>query len=109
MIKYIPDMRNKVTLRIPVPQNDDVSKINYTDGATVWAAVQPLRGREFWQAQAVQNENIVKITIRYIKNVQSDYKIRFVYEGKNIDYDITNIINIDMRNEYLEIYCKVVE
>lgn len=103
----IGDLRHRVTLRIPI----DTTSIppDYTDGATVWAAVQPLRGREFFQAQANQNESTVKITMRYRKGINSDFQIRFNNDGVIVDYEITNIIDKDMRHEWLEIMCKAVE
>lgn len=39
--------------------------ITWTDVATVWAAVEPLTGRELLSAQAVQSTVSHQITIRY--------------------------------------------
>jgi SPP1 family predicted phage head-tail adaptor len=103
-------LNKRVTFRIPTdPTTADIEQPEYIDGKTVWAAVQPLRGREFWQAQAVQSESTVKITTRYISGIKPDFQIRLPNEGENIDYEITNIIDVNMLHEWLEFMCKVVQ
>ncbi len=99
-------LNKRLTLRTPVTITEDsLEKTNYVDGATVWASVIPLRGKEFWQAQQTQSESRIKFIIRYLKGIKKDWKIRF----DGIDYDITEEpIDIDMEHRYLEIYCKVV-
>ena len=99
-------LNKRITFRLPVTQIiDGLEQQVFIDGASVWASVQPLRGREFWQAQQVQSEGLIKITIRYLPNIKNDWKIRF--EG--VDYEITAPpIDIDMKHRFMEIYCKVV-
>ncbi|WP_149683754.1 phage head closure protein [Alkalithermobacter thermoalcaliphilus] len=69
--------------------------------ATVWAAIEPLRGREFFQAQQAQAEVTHKVTIRYRKDVDKSQIIKYADRRLDIDY----IINIDEENKYLEIFC----
>lgn len=66
---------------------------------TVWAKVQNLYGREFFQASAVQQEKTVKFTIRYLKDINERMRIKF--QGKQ--YNITFIDNIRYENKYMEI------
>ncbi len=73
--------------------------------ATVWADVSNLHGREFYQAQAVQAENTVKFTIRYLPGI--DASMHILFQGKT--YNITSIDNIKYRNRYLEIKALEVE
>jgi SPP1 family predicted phage head-tail adaptor len=106
----IGQLKHRVTFRIPSGSTSaSIEQPLYTDGQTVWAAVQPLRGREFWQAQQIQSESTVKVTTRYVKGVKPDYQIRFKNEDSYIDYEITSIIDVDMRHEWLEFICKVVQ
>ena len=74
--------------------------IVWTDIATVWAQCQALRGREFFAAAQTQQEQTVKVRIRYRAGI--DQKCRLVWRGVN--HDITGVIPVG-RNEMLEIMC----
>jgi SPP1 family predicted phage head-tail adaptor len=67
---------------------------------TVWAHIQPVSGREYWQAQQAQAQISHKVTIRYTNVVNRSHVLSF--NGKN--YDIQYIINVDEANRFLEIY-----
>lgn len=71
----------------------------WTDKNTVWASVTNLSGREYFAAAAVQAENTVKFTIRYIEDISTDMRISF----KNNIYNITFIDNIKYGNSFIEI------
>jgi SPP1 family predicted phage head-tail adaptor len=72
---------------------------------TVWAAVTNLHGKEYFEAKAVQAENTVKFTIRFLAGIDQTMKILF--QGKA--YNITAIDNIKYRNRYIEIQAMEVE
>jgi SPP1 family predicted phage head-tail adaptor len=65
----------------------------------VWAKVQNLYGREYYQAASVQQENTVKFTIRYLTELDQTMQIRF----NNKIYDIKSIDNIKYQNKFIEI------
>ena len=71
----------------------------WTDKNTVWASATNLSGREYFAAAAVQAENTVKFTIRYIEDISTDMRISF----QNNIYNITFIDNIKYGNEFMEI------
>ncbi len=68
---------------------------------TVWASVEPTRGREYQEAQRIRPELTYKITMRYQKDVTSDMLIRFRHRY----FKIVSVINVRERNEMLEIVC----
>lgn len=68
---------------------------------TVWASVEPTRGREYQEAQRIRPELTYKITTRYHKEVTPDMFIKF----KDRYFQIVSIINARERNEMLEIVC----
>lgn len=72
-----------------------------TEVKTVWASVEPTRGREYQEAQRIRPELAYKITTRYHKEVTPDMFIKF----KGRFFDIVSIINVKERNEMLEIIC----
>ena len=72
-----------------------------TEGKTVWASVEPTRGREYQEAQRVRPELTYKITTRYHKEITPDMFIKF----KDRYFNIVSIINVKERNEMLEMIC----
>ena len=75
-----------------------VNEIKYKN---ISANIKPSRGREYYEAKQVSNAENILITIRYRDNIyQSD-----VVEYKNHTYEIQSVVNPDMQNESLELYC----
>lgn len=68
---------------------------------TVWASVEPTRGREYQEAQRIRPELTYKITTRYHKGITPDMLIKF---GERY-FNIVSVINVRERNEMLEIIC----
>lgn len=70
--------------------------------ATVWASVEPLSGREFVAAQAVQANVSVRIVVRYRPDITP--AMRIVHGGK-----VHNIAAVladkDSGREYLTLMC----
>ncbi|MFV9511809.1 phage head closure protein [Tepidibacillus sp. LV47] len=101
MINGIGDLRHRITLQkqATITDADGFTTQQWQDVATVWAAVENLYGREYWEAAAIQAEKTVKFTIRYRPDV--DQTMRIVFRGQV--YEITAIDNIKYRNEYMEI------
>lgn len=70
---------------------------------STWARIEGFRGKEYYEAQRVNNENTFKITIRYRKNITADMIIK--YAGDT--YYINSIVDPFMAHTSLEIYCTV--
>ncbi len=68
---------------------------------TVWASVEPTRGREYQEAQRIRPELTYRITTRHHKEVTPDMVIEW---GKRC-FNIISVINVRERNEMLEIIC----
>ncbi|AGL03654.1 phage head closure protein [Desulfoscipio gibsoniae] len=97
----IGDLRHRITFqKLTTSVNENGFEVEtWEDFKTVWAAVSNLHGREYFAAAAVQAENTVKFTIRYLTGL--DTTMRIVFQGKQ--YNITAIYNIKYQNRYLEI------
>lgn len=68
---------------------------------TVWAAIEPLSGREFWAQQQIQSEITVKIRIRY----RNDILVGMKGEYNSKTYRIKNIIDIKEEHRELNLMC----
>lgn len=71
----------------------------WLDFKTVWAGVSNLYGREYFDAAAIQMENTLKFTIRYLHGIDRAMRIKF----RDKFYNITSIDNIKYRNRFMEI------
>ena len=69
---------------------------------TIWASVEPLKGREFFAAQKENAETTVRITIRYRSGISPDMRIKY---GDKI-YEINAIIDVEERHNELQIMCQ---
>jgi SPP1 family predicted phage head-tail adaptor len=75
-----------------------VTELKYKN---ISASIRPSRGKEYYEAKQVSNAENVVITIRYRDNIfQSD----IVEYGKH-SCEIQSVVNPDMQNESLELYC----
>lgn len=72
---------------------------SWTTFVTTMAQISPLRGREYFEAQATQNSTEYKIITRYVEGVTAGMRVS--YNGDV--YNITAVINPDLRNRYLEL------
>ena len=95
------ELNKRITFqRLTTTTNENGFEVEeWEDFKTVWAAVTNLHGREYFEAAAVQRENTVKFTIRYLKDI--DTSMRILFQGKQ--YNITSIDNIKYKNVYMEI------
>ena len=73
-----------------------------TTDDTVWAAISPSSGREFFDQEQVQAENTVVVLIRYRSGTSP--KQQFTHDGKT--YEIISVKNMDERDFYMYLLCK---
>lgn len=101
--KTAGDLRHRITFQRLVETTNEVGEVvqKLQDYTTVWAAIEPTSGREYYEAQKIQPELTYKITIRYLPDITPDMVIKY----KNRLFQINNIINPDERNFILELMC----
>jgi len=99
-------LRHRVTIQQLVATDDGYGGITETwqDVATVWAAVEPLRGTERYRAQQVQAELSHKVTIRYRPGIKPDMRLKY---GDRI-LEIEAVIDVEERHRWLELLCSEV-
>lgn len=66
---------------------------------TVWANIDPLGGREFYEAQAANASVTHKITIRYWSGLKRSH----VFSYKDRVFEIQYIINVNEADRFMEI------
>jgi len=100
-------LNHRVTLQRQEITRDTAGqgKTVWTTVATVWAAVLPLRGREFFESARINSEITVRFIIRYRADVKPSWR---VLHGGN-GYDIVEIINPEDGKRELQLMCKRVD
>ena len=94
-------LNDRVTLQRRAAGSDAMGQASgaWTEVATVWALVLPLRGREFFAAAQVQQEQSIKVTMRYRADVEPT--MRLMWQGK--PHDITGVIQLAGEKAWLEV------
>lgn len=79
-------LRHRIVLQEMVVTQDDAGGIvkGWQDVATVWAAIEPLQGREFWEAQKANSQVQGKIIIRHR---EVDPTMRVLFKGRTLEID----------------------
>jgi len=97
-------LRNRITIQSKtVVQNTfGEEDITWTEFATVWAAIEPLRGREFLDAKMATAEITTKITIRKRDGISPEMR---VLHGSTV-YDILAIIHVETRQREMQLMCQ---
>jgi len=98
-------IRHKVVIQQNVPTEKDsygAEVEDWTEYATVWAAIEPVRGREFWDSQQVNAEVTGKITMRYLSGVTPKMRVK---HGDRY-FEILAVINPEEKNEELQLMVK---
>ena len=99
-------LRHRVTIEQLVTGSPDRAGSGAQDTSwltfrTCWAAIEPLSGKEYFAADAVQSEIKVRIRIRYVAGVLPSMR---VLHGSTA-YTIEAIINPQTRNIELLLMC----
>ncbi len=70
-------LNRRVTLQQPVfTKKRGGAVTNYSDVATVWGAIEPLRGDEFFESQKHTDRTTSKIRIRFRNDVRPDWRVK---------------------------------
>ncbi len=98
-------LRHRITFLHLVERENEVGDTYLVEEPwkTVWASVEPLRGREYYEARKIQSEATHKITIRYLVGIKPDMKIDF--KGRMLEIEGPPS-NPEERDRFLELLCK---
>jgi len=81
--------------------SDGQITITWSEYATVRASIEPLTGREFFEARTINELFTVRIRLRYLSGLDTDKRIVDTVTGDI--YNIQAIANQDRRNKEMEI------
>lgn len=107
MTRYVinpGELRHRITFQeLSSSQNDYGESLNeWIDIKTVYAAVYPVSGKEFFEAEKNNSEVSHKINIRYTSGLKPSMRIKLMERY----FDIVSIINFQEKNTEIQILCK---
>lgn len=99
-------LRHRVEFHSDTPTQDDFGQSieSWTSYMTVWAAIEPLEGRELLLAQQVNAEVTIRVRIRYDSGNTVSPEHRVIVGSRTLE--IVNVINPSERDEKLTLMCK---
>ena len=98
-------MRYEVALQKPTNTRDTGGGIteSFTTLSNIFADIEQTRGNESLRQGQVKEQTTFILTIRYRKDIGTNYRILYDEDA----YNIRNIKNVDNRNRYLEVECQL--
>lgn len=99
----IADLKHRVSIQSKSDASDSQGGFttSWATDATVWAAIQPMKGYEKFQAQQLQTPLSHKVTIRYRSGVTTAKRLLF---GSRVLH-IKEVINVNEDSAFLELRC----
>lgn len=97
-------LRKRVSIQQPVQAVNAYGEriVTWSTVATVWAAVEPLRGREMFDAEQVQAEISHRVILRYRSGLDSTYRLLLASRVLQIQ----TVIDVDERHRELHLMCR---
>lgn len=102
------ELRHRITLQRATEARDSFGQAvkTWSDVATVWASVEPLRGREFLDARQLQREISAHITIRWRDDVDAGMRVRWTDPAGTAHlYDIEAVLPDATHRRVLTLMC----
>lgn len=102
----ISELKHLITIQAPVlaPDGSGGFTTAWTAKASnIWAAIWPVSAKEIIKAGQVSGEITHRVRIRYRRDVQSNWRVKFGNRYFNI---AAPPVNPNMDNEWLDLVCK---
>lgn len=102
----IGHLRHKVTIQEDTgttrnAANERTADWTTLDGGSVWASVEPLRGRELIEAQQMHANVSHRVTCRHVSGVTPAMRVR--HDSRTLN--ITSVANVFEQDWKLELLC----
>jgi len=95
-------LKKRVTILKQVPVSDGQGGFTETwqEAGTVWAAIEPISGREYYEAMQLASDVTHRVRMRYM-DLTPHEKIK--YDDRV--FDIIAVIDVNMEHRELEVLC----
>ena len=98
------DLDKRITIRDFTKTQDDYGApiVTWYDLATVWGKIEPMAGREYWEAHKETADVDTRIIIRYRRKLKPSQRLRYGVR----EFKIISIMNPKEDHRYTHIMCK---
>lgn len=76
----------------------------HTPICTRWARVEPITGREVWNAEQVQADVTHRVTVRFDETIQAN-AVRWSFDYNGRIFEVRSARDIDEARRFLELLC----
>lgn len=99
-------LRHRITLQSQFAIRDSFGgeTVTWNDESTVWASVDPLSGREYFDSARVNAELSHRVRIRFFSTLTPGWRVLF---GSRV-LDVKSVINFEERGIYQDLMCQEV-
>jgi len=84
---------------------DGFETADWTDKGERFCQVEPLQGREYWDAHAVLGSQGLRIRTHYDSTIADVEPDRWRIKNGSTIYDIQSMVNVNLENRTLEFLC----
>jgi SPP1 family predicted phage head-tail adaptor len=102
-------MRHQVTIESSSISQSSTGATTTTWAAfatDIWAAIEPISGRELFSAQQVQSNLSTRIRIRHLAGVHEKMRVKYVNrDAETVYYDIESVIPLNERGAEMHLMC----
>lgn len=97
-------LRHRIQIKSPVEARNAYGEkiVTWSTLVTLWASVEPIFGREFFDAEQVQSEISHKVRMRYYPGITP--QMRVVHDGRTLE--IKTVINVRERDTEMDLMCR---
>lgn len=97
-------LRHRVKIQVPVTARNGLGEqiTTWSTLATLWGSVEPLRGREFFDAEQVQSEISHRVRIRFYDGITA--QMRVLHEARILQ--IQSVIDVNERHKEMQLMCR---
>ena len=99
------DLRHPLDLLKPITGKDSRRTTSYVKQVTVYGAKSDVSGREFFQAHAVNAEDIVTFTIRWRDDIDATWRVQ---HGTDV-YNVLEVNHLGYMRDYMRLKCRNVK
>lgn len=95
-------MRNRVRIQERAVSRDTfgAAVLSWATVATRWARIEPLSGREAWQAQQVRPDVTHRATVRYYAGLNPAHRL---LDSSGAVYNVSSVLDTDSRRRQQEL------
>jgi len=103
-------LSKRITIQTPTETADSYGEpdLSWSSYHECWASIEPVSGRELVASQQTQAMVSHLVRIRYKAGVTPRMRVKYMKDGTARYFGIGSVVNVDERNEEMQLACSEV-